>query len=73
MRAAIARWQRRAAGVRVGRGEASRADVVLSALAADAIDLVTEPNTQSLRVWGSSRLFVKRTRGEVVLGTVQQR
>ena len=34
-------------------GEASRADVVLSALAADAIDLVTGPDRASVRVCGA--------------------
>jgi predicted RNA-binding Zn ribbon-like protein len=53
-RAAIARWRRDAPPVSGWDfGEASRADVVLSALAADAIDLVTGPNGASLRVCGA--------------------
>jgi predicted RNA-binding Zn ribbon-like protein len=63
-RAAIARWRRDAPPASGWDfGEASRADVVLSALAADAIDLVTGPNRASLRVCGAPGCvlaFVKR-------------
>jgi predicted RNA-binding Zn ribbon-like protein len=53
-RAAIARWRRDSPPVSGWDfGDASRADVVLSALAADAIDLVTGPNRASLRVCGA--------------------
>jgi predicted RNA-binding Zn ribbon-like protein len=53
-RAAVARWRRDGPPVfGWDFGEASRADVVLSALAADAVDIVTGPNRANLRVCGA--------------------
>jgi predicted RNA-binding Zn ribbon-like protein len=53
-RAAVARWRRRGQPESGWDfGQASRSDVVLSALAADAVDIVTGPHRDDLRMCGA--------------------